>query len=127
MGIHFIVIGSTLFALLPGLEFAPLIAAKSGGDVQAAQAALEPWFRPTLVTGAVLFALGIYWQFSEGGCPQRRPRPTVDLAGDRGARRDGGRSLRSSGCRPVLRPGRGRHRGAVANGIPDMESPRGTT
>lgn len=61
MGIHFIVIGSTLFALLPGLEFAPLIAAKSGGDVQAAQAALEPWFRPTLVTGAVLFALGIYW------------------------------------------------------------------
>jgi hypothetical protein len=59
LAVPFIVIGSTLFALLPGLEFAPLAAAETGGDVQAAQAALLPWFVPILVTGAVAFELGV--------------------------------------------------------------------
>ncbi len=57
--VPFIVIGSTLYAVLPGMEFAPLAAAETGGDVQAAQAALLPWFVPILVTGAVTFALGV--------------------------------------------------------------------
>lgn len=56
----FIVIGSTLYGLLPGMEFAALAAAETGADVQAAQAALEPWFVPILVTGAVAFALGVF-------------------------------------------------------------------
>lgn len=47
----FIVMGSTLFTLLPGMEFAPLAAAKTGGDIQTAQAALQPWFVPILATG----------------------------------------------------------------------------
>ncbi len=59
LGFLFIVIGSTLFAVLPGMEFAPLAASATGGDVQAAQAALFPWFVPILMTGAVIFALGI--------------------------------------------------------------------
>ncbi|MDP8929880.1 MAG: hypothetical protein M3O70_15260, partial [Actinomycetota bacterium] len=42
-GLPFIVIASTLYAVLPGLEFAPLAAAKTGGDVRAVQAALDPW------------------------------------------------------------------------------------
>jgi hypothetical protein len=54
----FTVMGSTLFAVLPGMEFAPLAAAEAGGDAQAAQAALIPWFVPILVTGGVSFALG---------------------------------------------------------------------
>lgn len=57
--VPFIVIGSTLFAVLPGMEFAPLAAAATGGDVRAAQAALLPWFVPILLTGAVSFALGV--------------------------------------------------------------------
>jgi hypothetical protein len=59
VAVPFIVIGSTLFAVLPGLEFAPLAAAQTGGDVQAAQTALLPWFIPILMTGAAIFALGV--------------------------------------------------------------------
>ena len=57
--VPFIVMGSILFAMLPGMEFAPLAAAATGGDVEAAQAALEPWFLPVLLTGAVTFAVGV--------------------------------------------------------------------
>jgi hypothetical protein len=59
-GLPFIAMGSVLFALLPGMEFAPLAAAETGGDVQAAQAALREWFVPILGTGSVIFAIGIY-------------------------------------------------------------------
>ena len=59
LGLPLIVIGSTLYALLPGMEFAPLAAFETGGDVQAAQAALAPWFLPTLIAGALTFALGV--------------------------------------------------------------------
>ncbi len=58
LAIPFVVMGSTLYALLPAMEFAPLAAARSGGDVAAAQAAIQPWFVPVLLTGAALFALG---------------------------------------------------------------------
>jgi len=58
LGLPFIIIGSTLYALLPAMEFAPLTAALTGGDVQGAQAALMPWFVPTLLIGALFFALG---------------------------------------------------------------------
>jgi hypothetical protein len=59
LAVPFIVIGSTLFAVLPGMEFAPLAAAETGGDVRAAQAALIPWFAPILMTSAATFALGV--------------------------------------------------------------------
>jgi hypothetical protein len=54
----FVVIGSMLYTLLPGMEFAPLAAVEIGADPQAAQAALQPWFVPTLIAGAVTFAIG---------------------------------------------------------------------
>ena len=60
LALPFIVVGSTLFAVLPGMEFAPLAAAETGGDVQAVQAALAPWFLPVLVTGAATFAIGVF-------------------------------------------------------------------
>ena len=59
LALPFVVIGSTLYAVLPGMEFAPLAAAEAGGDVEAAQAALAPWFLPVLLAGAVSFAIGV--------------------------------------------------------------------
>jgi hypothetical protein len=58
VGLPPVIFGSTLYALLPALEFAPLTAALTGGDVQATQAVLMPWFLSTLLAGAVFFALG---------------------------------------------------------------------
>ncbi|MDP8931492.1 MAG: hypothetical protein M3O70_23720 [Actinomycetota bacterium] len=57
-GLPFIVLGSTLYAVLPGMEFAPLAAVESGADAQAAQAALQPWFLAVLFSGALPFAIG---------------------------------------------------------------------
>ncbi len=62
LGVPFIVIGSTLFAMLPGMEFAALAAAETGtglADIAAAQAALEEWFVPVLAIGALSFAIGV--------------------------------------------------------------------
>lgn len=56
----FAVLGSALFAILPGMEFAPYAANEIGADVQAAQEALFPYFLPVFVTGGVLFAVGAY-------------------------------------------------------------------
>src|SRR5215217_6652166 len=65
LALPFIVVGSTLFAVLPGMEFAPLAAVEAGGDVQAVQAVLTPWFLPVLVTGAATFAIGVF-AFAKG-------------------------------------------------------------
>ena len=66
-GIPFVAFGGTLYAMLPGIEFAVLAAAETGGDVQAAQAAVEPWFVPVIVvsgvtsaTGIMCFAIGVW-------------------------------------------------------------------
>jgi hypothetical protein len=62
LGVPFVVIGSTLFALLPGMEFAPLAAAETGAtamEIEATQEALASWFLPVLVSGALAFAIGV--------------------------------------------------------------------
>lgn len=59
VALPFIVMGSTLFATLPAMEFSLLVAAETGGDVQAAQEALFPWVLPALLAGAVTFAIGV--------------------------------------------------------------------
>jgi hypothetical protein len=53
-------LGSTLFAVLTGMEISLAAAAERGADVQAIQAALFPWFLPVLLTGAASFALGAF-------------------------------------------------------------------
>lgn len=58
MALPFIAMGSTLFVVLTGMEFAPLAAIQTGADARAAQAALFPWFIPILVVGAISFMLG---------------------------------------------------------------------
>jgi hypothetical protein len=57
-GLPFVVMGSVLYGLLPGMEFAPL-AAGDTADPAAVQAALNPWFIPTLLTSVLLFAVGV--------------------------------------------------------------------
>ena len=62
LGVPFVVIGSTLFAVLPGMEFAPLAAAETGAttsEMEAVQAALASWFVPVLMSGAFAFAIGV--------------------------------------------------------------------
>ena len=58
LAMPFIIFGSTLFAMLPAMEFAPLAATRAGGDAAATQGALFTWFVPTLLTGAALFFVG---------------------------------------------------------------------
>ena len=65
LALPFIVVGGTLFAILPGMEFVPLAAAETGADAEAAQAALAPWFIPVLMTGAITFAVGVF-AFAKG-------------------------------------------------------------
>jgi hypothetical protein len=63
LGVPFVVIGSTLFAVLPGMEFAPLAAAETGAntaEIEATQEALASWFLPVLASGAVAFAIGVF-------------------------------------------------------------------
>lgn len=65
VGVPFVVFGSVLYGFLPGLEFAPLAAVETGGDVVATQGVLEPWFVPVFVTAAVTFAIGVF-AFAKG-------------------------------------------------------------
>jgi hypothetical protein len=60
LAVPFIVMGGTLYALPPGMEFAPLGAAEAGVDGQAVQSALIPWVGPVLLTGGLIFALGVF-------------------------------------------------------------------
>ncbi|MGH3863623.1 hypothetical protein [Actinokineospora sp.] len=55
-----VVIGSTLYAMLPAMEFAPLAANEAGGDIAAAQIAILPWFIPILVAGGITFAASMF-------------------------------------------------------------------
>jgi hypothetical protein len=62
LGVPFVILGSTLFAVLPGMEFAPLAAAETGAttaEIEDAQGALDSWFLPVLVAGALAFAIGV--------------------------------------------------------------------
>jgi len=74
--VPFLIMGSTLYALLPAMEFAPLAAMKSGADAAAAQGALLRWFAPTLLTSAVVFGVGAVL-LSLGIAKTRLPSPAV--------------------------------------------------
>lgn len=55
----FVIVGSALYGVLPGLEFAPMTAVRTGGDAAAVQAVLEPWFISILATSGLLFTVGV--------------------------------------------------------------------
>jgi hypothetical protein len=58
LGLGAVVIGSVLYAVLPGLEFVHIAAHETGADMEAAQAALREWFLIFLVGGSLVFLLG---------------------------------------------------------------------
>ena len=57
-GLPLVIVGCTLYAMLPAMEFAPLAAVESGGDPAAAQRALFDWFRPMLIASGIIFGAG---------------------------------------------------------------------
>ena len=61
VGLPFVTVGSTLFAVLPGMEFVPLAAAETGAttaEIAAAQDAITGWFKPVLLASALTFSIG---------------------------------------------------------------------
>lgn len=58
VALGFVVAGSTLYAVLPGMEFSVLAAHETGADLAATQDALQGWFVTVLIGGSVLFAVG---------------------------------------------------------------------
>jgi hypothetical protein len=58
-GLGLVVIGSTAYAVLPGMEFSVLAAHEIGADSVAAQVAIRSWFMAVLLTGGALFAAGV--------------------------------------------------------------------
>jgi hypothetical protein len=59
VSIPFVVMASGLYSILPGMEFAIFAAVETGGDPAAAQAVIDPWFLPLLLTAAATFAIGV--------------------------------------------------------------------
>ncbi|HET6562197.1 MAG TPA: hypothetical protein VFG72_10000 [Marmoricola sp.] len=58
-GVPFIVIGSVLFAFLPAMELAMLGVYGAGADVEEVLVEMNAWFRPVLLAGAAVFAVGV--------------------------------------------------------------------
>jgi hypothetical protein len=56
--VPFVVVGCSLFALLPAMEITVLAAYLAGADPVAVLLELDAWFRPVLLTGATVFAVG---------------------------------------------------------------------
>jgi hypothetical protein len=56
--VPFVVVGSSLFALLPAMEITVLAATIAGADPVAVLLELDEWFVPLLLSGAVVFAVG---------------------------------------------------------------------
>jgi hypothetical protein len=57
-GLGAVVIGSVLYAVLPGLEFAQIAAHETGADMEATQEALREWFLVLFLGGSLVFLLG---------------------------------------------------------------------
>lgn len=59
VGVPLAVLGAGLYAILPGMEFTVLAAVQTGGDVVAAQKAIDSWFVPTMMSSAIVNAAGL--------------------------------------------------------------------
>lgn len=55
----FLVLGSTLFVLLPAMEIGALAAAEAGADVPVVLDELNTWFVPVLLAASLTFAIGV--------------------------------------------------------------------
>ena len=57
--VPFVVVGSSLFAMLPAMEIGVPAATVAGADPVAVLLELDAWFTPVLLSGAAVFAVGI--------------------------------------------------------------------
>ena len=82
VGLGLVLIGSTMYAVLPGMEFAVVAAHETGADLAETQAALESWFVPILVVGAVTFAFGtVLFAVAVARAASFARLPTIIVAG----------------------------------------------
>ena len=115
-GLPLAVVGSTLYAMLPAMEFAPLAAVESGGDPAAAQQALLELVRARARPQRDLVRSGDgLLRAQRGRQPGRgsRPRPPHRSV----ARRPRDLTRRALRRRPVLRA---EHRGLRRNAAPRL-------
>lgn len=61
LALPLLVFASAVYAILPGMEFTVLAAARTGGDVVATQGAIEQWFKPTMALSGVVNAVGLFF------------------------------------------------------------------
>ncbi len=86
LGLPLVVLGSTMYAVLPGMEFVPLAAAENGhtaSHVAAAQSAIAGWFMTVLLVGGIAFAAGatlFATAISKAGVPNAGLRRVVVAA-----------------------------------------------
>lgn len=59
IALPFLVMGAGLYAFLPGMEFTVLAATQTGGDIVASQKAIDGWFVPTMMSSALMNAIGL--------------------------------------------------------------------
>lgn len=57
--VPFLVMGTTLTTFLPAMETAMVAAARAGADAVAVQTELGSWFVPLMLSGALLFGIGV--------------------------------------------------------------------
>lgn len=123
LALPLIAVGSALFAILPGMEFAPLAAAETGGDAEAAQEELAPWFNPHLRDSRTHLHARCS-RFRARDRAQRSAEQEPDPARRRSARRDDRRALRPPGrCADSDRDCG--HRRSLAGGIRNVEASDG--
>lgn len=61
LGLPLLIVGSTLYALMPGMEFAVLAAADTGAttaEVAEVQGAIGPWIMAVLIGSGLIFGMG---------------------------------------------------------------------
>jgi len=82
VGLGLVLIGSTLYAMLPGMEFAVVAAHQTGADLAETQTALESWSVPILLVGAVTFASGtVLFAVAVARAASFTRLPTIIVAG----------------------------------------------
>ncbi len=77
--VPFVVVGSSLFAMLPAMEIAVLAASRAGADAETVLLEMDAWFRPLLVAGAAVFAVGMACAARSVVAARVLGRPTTSL------------------------------------------------
>lgn len=57
----FLIFAGAAYAILPGMEFTVLAAARTGGNIVASQEAVTAWFVPTLLIAGLSNAVGVFF------------------------------------------------------------------